>query len=158
MCLILINKFQCMDPLSTYLPNFSCHFLPLWKIFQFKCAAAQLNLVHPQSKFPIIRFNFPFLICIFFAKFAASCPVWAVVAQQSSASLMIKRSWVWILASFYLFFLSVSITSVTLNRWRCNNADFPLKDTWVFTLGWAKLKCSCNFKLMGPLIVTYLED
>ena len=64
-----------------YLPNFSCHFLPLWKIFQFKCAAAQLNLVHPQSKFPIFRFNFPFLIFNFFAKFAASCPVCWVGAQ-----------------------------------------------------------------------------
>ena len=64
-----------MDPLSTYLPNFSCHFLPLWKIFQFKCTAAQLNLVHPQSKFPIFPFNFAFLIFIFFAKFATSCPV-----------------------------------------------------------------------------------
>ena len=64
-----------MYTLSTYLPNFSCHFLPLWKIFQFTwtalCAAAHINFVR-NLLFSL--FIFPFLFS-FFREFRASCPV-----------------------------------------------------------------------------------
>ena len=75
LCCILIHKFQCMYALSTYLPNFGCHFLPLWKIFQFTwtalCAAARINFVR-NLLFSL--FIFPFLFS-FFREFCACCPV-----------------------------------------------------------------------------------
>ena len=81
LCCILIHKFQCMYALSTYLPNFGCHFLPLWKIFQFTWTAlratARINFVH-NLLFSL--FIFPFLFS-FFREFCACCPVWHVKAK-----------------------------------------------------------------------------
>ena len=76
LCLILIHIFLFRHTLSTYLQNFSCHFLPLWKIHQFLWTAlnavVQINLVCQRWCW-FFLFYFPFFP--FFAKFAARWPV-----------------------------------------------------------------------------------
>ena len=93
LCCILIHKFECMYALSIYLTNFGCHFLPLWKIFQFTWtalrAAARINFVH-NLLFSL--FIFPVLFS-FFREFCACCPVCTGVVTFSRMTLSSKTLW-----------------------------------------------------------------